>query len=42
MLDPLIVMDDIYIKLNLLDYATMFCPAAERKAINKFYFALLD
>lgn len=28
LLDPLIVMDDIYIKLNLLEYATNFCKAA--------------
>jgi hypothetical protein len=42
LLDPLIVMDDIYIKLNLLEYATNFCKAAERKPINKFYFALKD
>ncbi len=27
-LDPLIVMDDIYIKLNLLDYTVNFCKAA--------------
>lgn len=35
-------MDDIYIKLHLLDYANNFCKAAERKPINKFYFALED
>lgn len=35
-------MDDIYIKLNLLDYTANFCKAAERKPINKFYFALED
>jgi hypothetical protein len=35
-------MDDIYIKLNLLDYTETFCRAAERKPINKFYFALED
>lgn len=35
-------MDDIYVKLNLLDYAQTFCKAAERKPINKFYFALED
>lgn len=33
-------MDDIYIKLNLLDYTVNFCRAAERKPINKYYFAL--
>lgn len=42
LLDPLIVMDDIYIKLNLLDYTETFCKAAERKPMNKFYFALED
>ena len=38
-LDPYIAMDDIHIKLNLLEYTTMFCKAAERKHIHKFYFA---
>lgn len=28
LLDPLIVMDDIYIKLNLLQYSVAFCKAA--------------
>ena len=42
LLDPLIVMDDIYIKLNLLNYTETFCKAAERKPMNKFYFALED
>jgi hypothetical protein len=31
-------MDDIYIKLNLLDYTETFCKAAERKPINKFFY----
>ena len=40
LLDPFIVMDDIHIKLNLLNYTTDFCKAAERKPIHKFYFAI--
>lgn len=35
-------MDDIYIKLSLLEYESNFCPAAERKQINRFYFAFED
>lgn len=35
-------MDDIHLKLILLDYNNNFCKAAERKPINKFYFALPD
>ena len=42
LLDPFIVMDDIHIKLNLLNYASDFCKVAERKPIHKFYFALPD
>lgn len=38
-LDPYIAMEDIHIKLNLLDYSNMFCKAAERPQIHKFYFA---
>lgn len=42
LLDPFIAMDDISIKLSLLNYETSFCKAAERKPINKLYFALQD
>jgi hypothetical protein len=35
-------MDDIHIKLNLLNYVNNFCKSAERKQINKFYFAIQD
>lgn len=35
-------MDDIHIKLTLLDYPNNFCKAAERPPINKFYFAIPD
>jgi hypothetical protein len=35
-------MDDIHIKLNILDYVTNFCKPAEKKPINKYYFALVD
>lgn len=41
-LDPIITMDDIHIKLGLLNYVTYFCHVAERKPISKFYFALKD
>lgn len=39
-LDPIITMDDIHIKLNLLNYGNNFCKVTERKPINKFYFAI--
>ena len=42
LLDPFIVMDDIHIKLNLLNYSTDFCKVTERSPIHKFYFALED
>lgn len=42
LLDPFIVMDDIHLKLTLLDYKTNFCVAAERKPIHKLYFAIPD
>lgn len=35
-------MDDIYIKLSLLNYEQTFCKAADRKPINRLYFALED
>ena len=35
-------MDDIHIKLNLLNYTSEFCKIAEKKPIHKFYFALAD
>ena len=41
-LDPIITMDDIYVKLELLDYVTFFCNVAEKKPINRFYFAIKD
>lgn len=42
LLDPIIAMDDISIKLALLNYETSFCKVAERKPIHKVYFALED
>ena len=42
LLDPIIAMDDISIKLNLLNYESDFCRAAERKPFHKLYFALQD
>jgi NIMA (never in mitosis gene a)-related kinase len=42
LLDPIIAMDDISIKLGLLNYETNFCKAAERKPLHKLYFALED
>lgn len=42
LLDPIIAMDDIHIKLGLLNYETMFCKFAERKPLHKLYFALED
>lgn len=42
LLDPYIVMDDIHIKLNLLNYSTDFCLVADKKPIHKYYFALSD
>ena len=35
-------MDDIYIKLSLLNYEITFCKAAERKPIHRLYFAMQD
>jgi hypothetical protein len=35
-------MDDISIKLTLLNYENAFCKAAERKPINRLYFAIQD
>ena len=42
LLDPFIAMDDIYIKLTLLNYDPIFTKPAERKAIHKQYFAIED
>ncbi|MCB0370617.1 MAG: hypothetical protein KDD45_14620 [Bdellovibrionales bacterium] len=42
LLDPFIAMDDIFIKLTLLNYDPLFCKAAERKPISKQYFAIED
>lgn len=42
LLDSIIAMDDISIKLNLLNYENDFCRAAERKPFHKLYFALQD
>lgn len=42
LLDPFIAMDDIYIKLTLLNYDPLFTKPAERKAIHKQYFAIED
>ena len=33
-------MDDISIKLGLLNYESAFCKVAERKPVHKVYFAL--
>ncbi len=41
-LDPIITMDEIYVKLVLLNYVKYFCKPAERKPINRFYFAIQD
>ena len=40
LLDPFIAMDDIYIKLTLLNYDPAFTKPSERKTINHQYFAL--
>lgn len=40
-IDCFIVMEDIITKLHLIDYQ-VFCKVAERKPINRFYFALQD
>ena len=40
LLDPIIAMDDIYIKLALLNYENLFCKVAERKAIHRLFFAM--
>lgn len=40
LLDSIIAMDDIHIKLGLLNYETMFCKIAERKPMHKLYFAI--
>jgi NIMA (never in mitosis gene a)-related kinase len=42
LLDSIIAMDDISIKLGLLNYETAFCKVAERKPMHKLYFALED
>ncbi len=41
-LDPIITMDDIYVKLGLLNYVQYFCKVAEKKPINRLYFAIQD
>lgn len=41
-LDPIITMDDIYVKLGLLNYVNYFCKVAEKNPINKLYFAIKD
>jgi hypothetical protein len=33
-------MEDIYEKINLLDYKIMFCKPLNLKLINKLYFAI--
>jgi NIMA (never in mitosis gene a)-related kinase len=42
LLDPIIAMDDISIKLQLLNYENDFCRVAERKPFHKLYFAIED
>lgn len=42
MLDSFITMDDIQLKLVLLEYEVGFCKVAERKPVNKLYFAIED
>lgn len=42
LLDPIIAMDDISIKLQLLNYERDFCKIAERKPFHKLYFAIED
>jgi len=42
LLDPFIAMDDIYIKLTLLNYDPSFTKPAEKKPIHKQYFAIED
>jgi hypothetical protein len=42
LLDPIIAMDDICIKLALLNYEKTFCKAAERKPFHRLYFAIPD
>lgn len=42
LLDPIIAMDDIYIKLSLLNYETAFCKVADKKPIHRLYFAIED
>eukprot|EP00919_Chromeraceae_sp_WS-2016_P067358 GHVR01159168.1.p1 GENE.GHVR01159168.1~~GHVR01159168.1.p1 ORF type:complete len:170 (+),score=12.61 GHVR01159168.1:324-833(+) len=41
-LDLIITMDDIHIKLELLDYSVYFCKLLDKKPIHKFYFAIQD
>ena len=40
MMDPILIMDDIIEKLNLLDYLTNYCKKKKVKPISRTYFAV--
>lgn len=40
MMDPVLIMDDIIEKLNLLDYLKNFCKPKKIKPLSRTYFAI--
>ena len=40
MMDPVLIMDDIIEKLNLLDYLKKFCKKKNKKPFSRTYFAV--
>lgn len=40
MMDPVLIMDDIIEKLNLLDYLKNFCKKKKKKPFSRTYFAM--
>jgi len=39
-MDPALIMDDVYEKLHLLDYLTLYCKVRNKKPLARTYFAL--
>lgn len=38
-MDPMLMMDDIYEKLHLLDYESQYCKVRNKKQLSRTYFA---
>ena len=39
-IDPFLIMDDVHVKLSLLDYENTFCKKYRRPPVNRVYFAV--